>query len=276
MRRNVSSMTPRRRGRVETTAALLLLAVVSPQTPAQAPGPDLPPVTEADREAAFPDLGDMDAQAMMMEDPFNTFFLFDQLEAQDADGAGVLSWDAKGWVGRDLNRVWIRTEGEKQSGATEHAELQLLWGHTFARWWDVVAGIRHDFRPASDQSWAAFGVQGLAPYWFDIEATLFVGDSGRAAARFEAETDLLITNRLILQPLAELNWHAEDDPERGLGSGLTSAEIGLRLRYEFRREIAPYVGILWTRKLGATADLARAAGGDDSDARLVAGVRLWF
>ena len=254
-------------------AAFMLSSAVDAQTPT---GPDIPPVTPADREAGFPDLGDMDMRDMMLEDPFNTLILFDQLEAQAAEGSDILSWDVKGWAGRTLNKLWVRSEGEKRSGTTEHAELQLLWGRSFARWWDVVAGVRHDTRPSPDQTWAAFGVQGLAPYRFDLEATAFVGESGQAAARFEAEYDLLITARLILQPLIEMNWYAEDDAQRGIGAGFSSAEVGLRLRYELRREIAPYVGLLFAKKYGATADFARAAGADSSDTRFVAGVRLWF
>ncbi len=259
--------------------AVLVAATLalSPTTRAQTlSGPDIPPVTPTARDAAFPDLGDMDMRSMMREDPFNTLILFDQLEAQAADGSDVLSWDVKGWAGRNLDRLWIRSEGEKRAGTTEHAELQLLWGRSFARWWDFVAGVRHDFRPSPDQTWAAVGVQGLAPYRFDLEATAFIGESGRAAARLEAEYDLLITARLILQPLIEVNWYSQDDPRRGIGAGLSTAEASLRLRYELRREVAPYVGILFTKKFGATADFARAAGVESSDTRLVAGVRLWF
>lgn len=254
-------------------AAALVLA--SPGI-AQTSDPNLPTVSASDREAAFPDLGEMDMRDMMLESPFNRFMLLDQLEAQEARGSEILSWDLKGWAGRDLNKLWIRSEGEKRSGTTEHAELQLLWGRSFARWWDLVAGVRQDFRPSPDQSWAAFGVQGLAPYRFEMEATAFIGESGQAAARFEVEYELLITARLILQPLLELNWYAQSDASRGIGSGFSSVEAGLRLRYEFRREIAPYIGILAAKKFGATATLARAAGTDANDTRLVAGVRIWF
>jgi copper resistance protein B len=233
-------------------------------------------ITAADREAAFPDVGDMNMAEMMVEDPFNRFFLFDRLEAQDGDDGEILNWDFQGWIGRSARRFWIRSEGERESGTTEQAELQLLWGRPIARWWDVVAGVRQDFRPGPSQGWAAFGIQGLAPYRFELEATAFVGDSGRAAARLEAEYELLITNRLILQPLIELDWYSHDDAARGIGSGLSSAELGLRLRYEFRREIAPYVGLTRERTFGGTADVARAAGIDTRETRLVAGVRVWF
>ena len=237
-----------------------------------------PPLTDEDRAAAFPDVGDMDVGEMMTANPLLTFVLFDQLEAQDADGGDPLSWNVTGWSGRapSLNRLWFRSEGERESGRTDSAELELLWGHSFARWWDFVAGVRQDFRPSPDQSWAAFGIQGLAPYRFELEATGYIGEAGQAAARLEAEYELLITNRLILQPRVELDWYRDDDPRRGIGSGLAEGEVGLRLRYEFRREVAPYIGLVRARKFGDTADLARAAGADPKDTRLVAGIRLWF
>lgn len=234
----------------------------------------LPPPSAADLEAAFPDVGDTPPMAMSMENPLNRFILLDQLEMQDSDD--VSSWELKGWIGRNLSKLWIRSEGERESGTTERAQLEVLWGRSFARWWEFVAGARRDFRPSPDQSWAAFGVQGLAPYRFDIEATAFVADGGRTAASFEAEYELLITNRLILQPRVELDWFGQDDVQRGVGSGLSDAEVGLRLRYEFRREVAPYVGLVRERKYGTTADFARSSGANTRDTRLVAGIRLWF
>jgi copper resistance protein B len=209
----------------------------------------------------------------MLEDPFNRSVVFDELELHDGDD---LRWDANAWLGYSYNKLAIRTEGERDEGDTERAELQLLWTHAFARWWDVVAGARADFEPGSTQTWAAFGVQGLAPYRFDLEATAFVGENGDTAARFEAEYDLKITRRWILQPQLELNWYGQADRERRLGSGLSSVEAGLRLRYELRREVAPYVGLVRKRLAGGTADLARSAGVDADDSSLVAGVRLRF
>jgi copper resistance protein B len=232
-----------------------------------------PALTPADREAAFPDLGEMDMGAMMVEDPFNKAVLFDRLETQDGD---LASWDFEGWVGRNAGRLWLRGAGERASGTTQRAELQLLYGRPITRWWDVVAGVREDFQPGPSRSWAAFGVQGLAPYRFELEATAFVGEGGRSAARLEAHYELLITNRWILQPLVDLDWYGQSDPGRGVGAGLASAETGLRLRYELRREVAPYIGLTRERLFGRTADVARAAGVDTRETRWVAGVRLWF
>jgi len=215
-------------------------------------------------------------QHMTVEDPFNHALLLDQLEANDADAGANIRWDASAWIGHAFDRLAIRTEGDVTAGKTERAELQLLWAHTVTRWWDLVTGVREDFAPDPSRGWAAFGVQGVAPYRFDIEATAFVGDGGDTAARVKAEYELLITQRWILQPRVELNWYGQEDPVRGLGTGFSSSEIALRLRYEIRREVAPYVGIVSERKHGGTADLAHAAGEDPGDTRLVAGVRLRF
>jgi len=234
--------------------------------------PDLPPITDADRAAAFPDV----AGHTVHDQTINSFVLFDQLEWQDADEGSALNWDAKAWVGRDIDRLWLRAEGERVDGRTEESELEAFWGHSFARWWDFVAGVRQDFRPGPSQSWAAFGVQGLAPYKFEVEATAYLGESGQAAVQLEAEYELLLTNRLILQPLVEVNVYAEDDPQRGIGSGLSTTEVGLRLRYELRRELAPYIGVTWDRKWGNTADFARLNGASVEDMRWIAGLRIWF
>jgi copper resistance protein B len=208
-----------------------------------------------------------------LEDPFNRSVAFDVLELAESDD---LRWDASAWLGYSFNRLAIRTEGERDAGATERAELQLLWSHAFARWWDVVAGARVDSEPGSSRSWAAFGVEGLAPYRFDLEATAFVADGGDTAARFEGTYDLAVTPRLIVQPQLELNWYGQTDRERRIGRGWSSVEAGVRLRYEVRREVAPYVGLVRERLVGRTADLARAAGRDADDTSLVAGVRLRF
>jgi copper resistance protein B len=207
----------------------------------------------------------------MLEDPFNRAVLFDELELRDGDN---LQWDADAWLGYAFNRVTIRTEGERVDGDTERAELQLLWTHTVARWWDVVAGARADFELGPSRKWAVVGIQGLAPYRLRLEATAFVGEGGATAARVEGEYELTITSRWILQPQLELNWYGQSDPQRGVGSGLSSAEAGLRLRYEFRREVAPYVGHVRYRRFGKTADIARVSGLDANDSSCDSGDRL--
>jgi copper resistance protein B len=202
--------------------------------------------------------------------------LFDQLEWQSAgDGTGV-NLDSKGWVGRDRDRLWFRAEGDGEDSRVGEAEAHVFYGRQFARWWDVVGGVRQDFGAGPSRTWAAIGIQGLAPYWFEVEATAYIGASGRTHFRGEVEYELLLTNRLVLQPLVEVEVFGKSDPERGIGPGLSTTDMGLRLRYEFRREVAPYIGVTWNRKYGQTADFAEAAGEDSASARLVAGLRLWF
>ena len=234
--------------------------------------PDLPPITDADRAAAFPEVAGHAAH----DQSIHYLVLFDQLEWQDADEGTVLNWDARAWVGRDIDRLWLRAEGERVDGKTEESEIEVVWGYSFARWWDVVAGVRQDFRPGPSQTWGAIGVQGLAPYKFEVEATAYFGESGQSAVQLEAEYELLLTNRLILQPLVEINVYGEDDLQRGIGSGVSSTELGLRLRYEIRREFAPYIGVTWDRKWGNTADFSWLDGEGAEDTRWIAGFRMWF
>ena len=238
-------------------------------------GHEAAPVTPDEQAAAFPDLGGMHVHDTMVESPLNTLVRLEELEAQDA-ADDVRKWDLDAWFGRELHRLWLRSEGQRVDDATESADLELLWGRSFTPWWTFTAGLREDLTPNPERTWAAIGIQGLSPYRFDIEATAYLGEGGRTAARVETRCEVLFTNRLILQPLIELDWYGQDDAARGIGSGLASAEIGLRLRYEIRREVAPYVGIVREEKFGSTADFAQAAGADPDDTRLVAGIRLWF
>ena len=235
------------------------------------PKTPIPPVTDADRVAAFPDI---DVSAA--HETVNYFMLFDQLEWQGDEGNHGVNWDSKGWMGGDRNRLWFRTEGQAEMGHFGHAEAHLLYGRSFARWWDVVVGLRQNFRPGPAQSWLALGVQGLAPYWFEVEAGAYLSDGGQTAARIEVEYELLLTNRLVVQPLVELNVYGKTNSERGIGAGVSALDAGLRIRYEFRREFAPYLGVIWTNAFGETADFASAAGETGDGRRLVAGLRLWF
>jgi copper resistance protein B len=238
--------------------------------PEQLP-PFIPPLTDEDRKAAFPDV---EGHAVH-DNAVNFFVLFDELEWQFAEGAGI-NLDSKGWIGRDRDRIWFRAEGDSEDGRVGEAQVHVLYGHQFSRWWDVVGGIRQDLRPGPAQTWAAVGVQGLAPYWFEVEATAYVGASGRTHARFEVEYELLLTNRLVLQPLVEAEVFGTSDPERSIGAGLSTTEAGFRLRYEIRRELAPYVGVTWNRKWGKTASFAKAADEQAAGARFIAGLRVWF
>ena len=236
------------------------------------PKEPVPALTDADRAAAFP--AGLEGHGVH-DRRFNSFVLFDQIEWQGT-GFGGGNLENLSWFGGDIDRLWIRAEGESEDGRIENAFVHGLWGHSFSRWWDVVAGVRQDFRPGDPQTWAAVGIQGLAPSWFEVEATAYVGAGGRTHARFEVEYDLLLTNRLILQPLVELEVYGKRDPERGVAAGLSSLESGLRLRYEVRREFAPYVGVTWNRKLFGTADFARSDDEPVGHTRLAFGLRTWF
>jgi copper resistance protein B len=248
-------------------------AAMGHATPAPTqPREPIPPLTDADRQAAFPDV----AGHAVHDRAVNSYFLFNRLEAWDAEPGTAYAWEGQGWIGGDINRLWLRSEGERVDGETEAADLEVLYGRGIARWWDLVAGVRHDFKPGESQSFAAIGVVGLAPQKFEVEATAYLGERGQTAARFEAEYELLLTNRLILQPLVEVNVFGKNDPARGIGSGLSSVEVGLRLRYEFTRKFAPYIGVVRERAFGNTADLRRDEGEDIDDTRVVFGLRTWF
>lgn len=242
------------------------------EQPARELPPFIPPVTDADRKAAFPDV---EGHAVH-DKAFNYFVLFDQLEWQSIAGGTGFNVDSKGWIGRDRDRLWFRAEGDAEDGRLGEAAAHALYGRQISRWWDLVAGVRQDFRPGPSRTWAAIGIQGLAPYWFEVELTGYVGESGRTHFRGEIEYELLLTNRLVLQPLLEVELVGKSDPDRGIGAGLSTTDVGLRLRYEFRRELAPYVGVAWSNKWGKTADFAEAAGEDTGGTRFVTGVRLWF
>ena len=217
-----------------------------------------------------------DAIAAAGDDPLLLTVILDELETRDASGDNTFSWDGEGWLGYDLHKFWFKIEGERTAGSTEEAELQFLYSKAIAVYWDFQLGVRYDFEPSPSRSWAAIGVKGLAPYFFDIDAAIFIGQSGRTALRFETEYELLLTQRLILTPEIEINLHGKNDPVVGIGSGLSDIEAGLRLRYEIRREFAPYIGINWSRLFGNTADFARIAGESTSETQFVIGLRAWF
>jgi copper resistance protein B len=234
-----------------------------PAKPSTALPPFIPPVTDEDRKAAFPDVDGHAAH----DGSLHSFVLIDRLEWQGGGRGDALSLDAQGWIGGDRDRLWVRAEGHREDGHVGAAEVRALYGRHILRWWDLVAGLRQDVRPGPAQTWAVVGIQGLAPYWFEVEATGSVGAGGRTQVRFEVEYDLLLTNRLVLQPLVELELNGKPDPERGIDAGLSRTEAGFRLRYELRREFAPYAGIVWKNASGE---------GERDGARFVTGLRVWF
>lgn len=202
--------------------------------------------------------------------------LMDRFEAVRREGNTSAAYDLQAWYGRTYDRAVLKAEGEYDDGRFEEASTELLWSHAVAAFWDTLLGVRHDGGEGPDRTWLAFGVQGLAPYWFEIDATAYIGEGGRAALALEAEYELLLTQKWILQPRIEADFHGKEDRELGIGSGLSGIAAGIRLRYEIRREFAPYLGVEWAGTFGGTKDLARAAGEDTSETRFVAGVRFWF
>lgn len=207
----------------------------------------------------------------------NSLVIAERLEYRAADSEDALLWEAQGWLGTDANKIWVKTEGEySDSGDAEKAELQLLYSHAVSAFWDFQAGIRHDLEPTPYRSHLAIGLQGLAPYWFEMDAALFLSDEGHVTARIEAEYELFLTQRLILQPRLEINIAASSDREIGIAKGLFDSVAELRLRYEVRREFAPYVGLSWGGDFGATADIVEEAGGKPREVAFVAGFRIWY
>ena len=187
------------------------------------------------------------------------------------------SLDMEAWYGGDYNKLWFKAESERRKGHLESMRTEVLWDRVFATFWSTQIGIRHDTgEGGSTRDWLAFGVRGLAPYWVHMDATAYAGTHGAFAARAEASYDLLLTQRLVLQPKIEASLYSKNDASRGIGSGLSEVELGLRLRYEIRRQFAPYIGVNWKRLYGNTADYAREAGEKASDTEYVAGVRFWF
>jgi len=274
------------------------------QSVAQQPPADAPP-SSAQPEESMPNMGTMDMSSMQggrapdnardpdysdgqsmstmpgMADSMNDDarfgkVLFDQFEyVHSADSNGV-AVDAQAYYGGDTNKLWLKLDGKRTGTHLGDTRTEALWAHAANVFWDTQLGVRHDFGDGPGRSWAALGVQGLSPYWVDVEATAYVGQSGRTALRLEAEYDLLLTQKLIFTPDLELNAYGKRDPQRQIGAGLSNVELGLRLRYEITRQFAPYIGIDWNRRVGGTADLARAAGESAFDHQVVAGVRFWF
>ncbi|WP_425479900.1 copper resistance protein B [Xanthomonas maliensis] len=251
-------------GNVSTAAEAPSSAQASPASP-------LPPPTAADIAAAFPPL-----QPHAMHAPaINHYVLLDRLEHHDdRDGSGQ-AWEARAWIGGDIDRLWLRSEGEHQAGSDTAGFVEAFYGHAISPWWDLLIGGRQDVGDAA-RGRAALGIQGLAPYKFETEATLYLGRGGATALRLEGEYDLLLTNRLILQPRVEADIAVTNDRRRGIDSGLEQVEFGLRLRYEINRRFAPYVGWVHQRAYGDSARRAAAQGDGQRDQQWLVGLRLWF
>lgn len=263
---------------VPTTGAAPTPPVGTDQPAGNAP-PPAPPTTLA--AARFYDPATMATANRMMRDEHGGMrfsqVLFNLAEVQVRNGRDGYRWDGAGWFGGDIHRLVVKTEGEGGFGdRVEAAEVQALYARALDPYWNLQAGVRQDLGAGAKRTYATLGVEGLAPYWFDVEGAVFLSDKGDVLARAEAWYDQRITQRATLQPRIELNLAAQDMPGSRIGAGLSTAELGLRLRYEIRRELAPYIGVSWERRYGATARYARAAGADSGGFALTLGVRAWL
>jgi len=213
----------------------------------------------------------------MLDEAIFAHLLFDQLEGRFGFNEGNnFRWEAEAWVGTDQNRIWLLSEGRYSNNELDDGIQQLFYGRAITTYFDALVGIRYDLDSLPSRGWGAIGIQGLAPQFFKVSATGYVSGEGHLAARLEASYDLLITQRLILQPQLELNFYTKDDPARLVGAGLSELDAGLRLRYEITRQFAPYVGITYLGQYGATANYVSAAGGPTQQVRFTVGLRTWF
>ncbi|MBB3046442.1 copper resistance protein B [Litorivivens lipolytica] len=215
-------------------------------------------------------------QAGAKNDPFLTSAKIDQFEVRSTEGPDPQVLEGNFWAGYDLNKLWVKAEAEHVDSEYEELELQALHSRAISTYWNLQVGARRDFEPEPKRDWGVIALQGLAPYFFEIDASLFMGGAGRTALRLSAEYELMLTQRLILSPEIELNAFGFNDEKTAAGSGLADAEIGLRLRYEIRREFAPYIGVNWKKKYGNTVEFARRDGDDIEDAQIVIGFRAWY
>lgn len=242
-----------------------------------APAPATPSDHAADR--IFPAKRMAAARAAMMDEMrFSTAtIMVDEFELRAGKHGEGYAWDAEAWYGGDIDRVALATEGEGETGRSPgHAEVRAAWRHALDPWFNLELGVRHDIRPDPERSYAMIGIEGLAPYWFEVEGQLFLSNKGDAHARVEASYDQRLTQYLILQPKLEVNAAFQDVPELRIGAGLEAVELGARLRYQFAPEFAPYVGVTWERKVGRSADYAREFGERPAQVQAVLGVRAWF
>jgi copper resistance protein B len=253
------------------SARIILVAAVlcafSAPVAAETPAANVAPASGMEPEAMPP----------VMDQAIFAHAIFNQLEGRWNDRNAQFRWDGQGWVGTDYDKLWIKSEGTLQSnGTVDDGQQQFLYSRAVTTYFDLQGGLRSDIDSRPTRNWAAFGIQGLAPYFFDLEITGFVSGEGHFAGKLEASYDLLLTQRLILQPQIELNIYSKADPARLVGAGFSDIDTGLRLRYELSRKFAPYIGVVYQGKFGQTANFARQAGERTGDVRFAFGVRLWF
>lgn len=225
---------------------------------------------------AAEDMQDMAAD-MQHEHGGGIFHMF-RLEADigsNDNGDTVASWDLDGWVGTDENKLWLKSEGERAGDTLESAEFWVLYSRNITTFWDAQVGLRYDSKPDST-AYLTLGFNGLAPYFFETEAHLFISDQGDVSVRLREENDFLLTQKLILQPYLEVNLFAQDVNEQDIGAGISDGKIGLQTRYEFTRKFAPYIDVHYGRKFGETASITKSNGEDKDELVGAIGLRLMF
>lgn len=244
-----------------------------------APAADAPPVgslpaSDGEGPRSYDSYG---IHPHMMDNAPTWQVLFDKFGAsRNRDGQNALEWDGRFWFGTATDRLLVKSEGERESGGGSDGKVEAFWSHAISPFWDLQLGARRDIGAGPKRNWAAVGVEGLLPYNIELTATAYAGPSGRSALALKAEYDLLLTQRLIFTPELQASVYGKNDPQRGIGSGLSQGSLSLRLRYEVTREFAPYVGVSFERKFGQTASYASDAGESRSQAAVIAGVRFWF
>jgi copper resistance protein B len=239
-----------------------------------------PPEGQAVRRYALDDPGDAATNfglAPVHDNMVFAAFRADRLEYRAIEGDDAWLWDVQAWIGPDYHTLWFESEGKKVvDGDVEAAQIELLYGRVIAPFWEVRVGARYDPKPNPERSFAVVGIQGLAPQWFEINLNAYLSEDGDASAILDAEYDILLSQRLVLQARLETELAAQDAPKYDVGAGFTGWETGLRLRYEISRKFAPYLGVSWEEALGETADIVRAEGESASKLAFVAGARIWF
>ncbi|MDF1806213.1 copper resistance protein B [Hyphomonas sp.] len=251
---------------------------IAPLSAVAQEAPQSPPWNQADEIHGEDAMADAREEVLAEGgDQQNFYILFNQLEAQITEGDDDFVWNGQAWYGGDINKLWFKSEGRASlnGGEVDDAEIQVLYSRAIAPFWDVQAGLRYDIEP-DGLAHGVVALNGLAPYWFEVDASAFLSEKGDLTARVEAEYELLLTQRLILQPRIEANLSAQDIPKRETGSGLNSIDAGLRLRYEFKREVAPYIGVEWQSAFGETRDMIKAAGRNGDEVVFLAGLRTWY
>jgi copper resistance protein B len=233
--------------------------------------------TDARQSDTMPAMDKAAPMPPMMENGILVHAILDKFEGRIGDGQNAFRWDGQAWIGTDHDKLWLKSEGfALGKGRVDDGRHEFLYDRAISTYADLQAGIRTDWDSGTGRTWAALGVQGLAPLFFDYEATGYLSDGGHAALRLAASYDLLLTQRLILQPAVEMSFNSKADPGRRVGAGLSDIDAGIRLRYEISRKFAPYVGVAYVGRFGQTASFAHKEGEGTAAVQFVFGIRSWF